>query len=49
MSNDDLESKFRDLSQDVLPKAKTDRLIELCWNVESLGNINELTRASVPG
>ncbi|MDA0206141.1 MAG: MmgE/PrpD family protein [Acidobacteria bacterium] len=46
LSNVDLETKFRDLAAGVLPEAKITRLIDLCWKVESLNDVTELTNAA---
>lgn len=49
MSDADLDAKFRGLANAVLSKAETDRLLDLCWKVESLPQAAELARAAVPG
>ena len=48
MSDADLEAKFRALAKGILSAAGTDRLVKLCWDVESLADAAELARASVP-
>ena len=48
MSDADLEAKFRGLASAILPAAQCDRLIQLCWKVESLKDAGEVARASVP-
>jgi len=40
-----LEAKFLDLADGVLPQAKTRRLIDLCWKVETLANAAEIAKA----
>ncbi len=45
MTNEDLEFKFRQLADGVLPKAQTDKLLKLAWGVESLPDVAELPRA----
>ena len=46
MSDLDLEAKFRGLTDGVLSKAATDRLLGLCWKIESLPDAAELARAA---
>src|SRR5262245_54807146 len=48
MSDADLESKFRGLSDGILSQAETDRLIALCWDIGKLKDAGEIARASVP-
>lgn len=48
MSDADLDAKFRGLANAVLSKTETDRLLDLCWKVESLPQAAELARAAVP-
>jgi 2-methylcitrate dehydratase PrpD len=48
MSDAALEAKFRGLSDGVLSNDETDRLIELCWKIETMGDIADLARAAVP-
>jgi 2-methylcitrate dehydratase PrpD len=45
MSDKDLEAKFRGLTRGVLPDAATDRLIDLCWAVETLGDAAVIAKA----
>jgi 2-methylcitrate dehydratase PrpD len=49
MSDADLEAKFRGLANGVLSKQETDRLLDLCWKVESLPEAAALAQAAVPG
>jgi 2-methylcitrate dehydratase PrpD len=49
MSDADLDAKFRGLANGVLSKAETDRLLDLCWKVESLPEAAALAQAAVPG
>jgi 2-methylcitrate dehydratase PrpD len=49
MSDADLEGKFRDLADGVLTRARSEKLLSLCWSVASLGDVSEIARASVPG
>jgi 2-methylcitrate dehydratase PrpD len=46
MSNTDLESKFRQLAEEVLPAAQAARVLELAWKVEGLSDTAELARAA---
>jgi 2-methylcitrate dehydratase PrpD len=48
MSVGDLERKFREFAESVLPAARTDALIEKCWRVAELADVAELARMSVP-
>jgi 2-methylcitrate dehydratase PrpD len=34
MSDADIERKFRDLAQDVLPQSQIDKAIDLCWKID---------------
>lgn len=48
MSDAELEAKFRDMAEDVIGQPRTDVLIGLCRNVDSLADAAELARAAVP-
>ena len=48
MSDQDLEAKFRSLAEDVLPAARLDELIRLCWQLETAGEVGAIARAAVP-
>jgi hypothetical protein len=48
MSDAALEAKFRGLTDGVLSNDETDRLIERCWNIETMGDVGDLARAAVP-
>lgn len=43
-----LEDKFRDQAVPTLPAAQVETLIELCWRIDDLRNIEELITASRP-
>jgi 2-methylcitrate dehydratase PrpD len=45
MTDAQLEAKFRDLAQGVLPDAQVKRLMDACWQVESLASAAEIVRA----
>ncbi len=49
MSDADLEAKFRGLTDPILSRSETDRLIGLCWEIGKLKDAGEVARASVPG
>jgi 2-methylcitrate dehydratase PrpD len=49
MSDGDLESKFRELTIGILTKQESARLLGLCWNMQSLKDMGELAKATVPG
>jgi len=48
MSDTALEAKFRGLAEDILSKPEIDRLVELCWAVQSVRDVADLARATVP-
>ena len=45
MSDQALEAKFLDLADGVLPPAKARRLLDLCWNIETLTGAAEIAKA----
>ena len=48
MSDRDLEEKFRGLTDGVLNEAQAAKVIDLCWRLESLEDVGDLVRATVP-
>jgi len=46
MSNESLEHKFIDQAQGVMPDKKLRNLIDLCWRIESMRDVKQLTRAA---
>ncbi len=48
MSDADLEDKFRALASGVLPAARIDELIALCWQLESLPDVGSIAQAAAP-
>jgi 2-methylcitrate dehydratase PrpD len=48
MSDGDLEAKFHELAEGVLPRLETENLIRLCWDIAKLKDAGEVARASVP-
>ncbi len=49
MSDQALEAKFTDLAEGILPDPTIRRAMDLCWNVEKLGNAAEIARMCTPG
>lgn len=48
MSNAALEQKFAGQAISALPAGQIDRIMALCWDFESLSDVSQLARASVP-
>ncbi len=48
MSDADLDIKFSGLAKAILPAEQIKRLLGLCWSVTALGDVTEISRASVP-
>jgi len=48
MSDHALEVKFADLTDDILAPEQTRKLMDLCWNVESLSSAADIARAGAP-
>jgi len=46
LSDRQLDAKFRDQGVLALPIAQVDRMIDLCWRIDTLGDVGELVRAS---
>ena len=47
MTDRQLEDKFRDQAEGVLPIAQVEALIGLCWKIDDLPDVNELIKAAV--
>ena len=47
MTDKQLELKFADLTDGVIPASSTKRVMDACWNVESLADAAEIARMSV--
>jgi len=47
MTTESLEKKFKDQALSPLPADQIDRVMAMCWDVESLDDITEIARASV--
>jgi 2-methylcitrate dehydratase PrpD len=48
LTDKQLEDKLRDQSSFVLPAAKIEKLIELCWKIDTLDDVGDLVQATVP-
>ena len=48
MSDGDLERKFADLADGILPPAQSRRVMDLCWRVADLADIAEISAATIP-
>jgi 2-methylcitrate dehydratase PrpD len=48
LSDRQLDAKFRDQAVESLPAADVERLIELCWKIEHLDDVNEVVQSAVP-
>lgn len=46
LNNEQLESKFRDLASDIMPRSQTEELIRLCWRLPGLKDVSEVARKS---
>ncbi|HVB98086.1 MAG TPA: MmgE/PrpD family protein [Candidatus Dormibacteraeota bacterium] len=49
MSDKDLDAKFRGLAAGILTQEESDRLLDQCWKIESLGDVSLLAKATTPG
>ena len=47
MTDRQLEAKFADLADGILPAAAIRRVMDACWNVENLPDAAEIARMSV--
>ncbi|WP_336489258.1 MmgE/PrpD family protein [Methylobacterium nigriterrae] len=45
MSDADLERKFRDLAEGVMPDAQARRVMEMCWRLPELPDVGDVARA----
>lgn len=48
MTDQQLTQKFRDQAFDVLPATQVDELIETCWRIDRLKDVNDLIQQAVP-
>jgi 2-methylcitrate dehydratase PrpD len=49
LTNKQLEEKFRNQALLVLPDDQVESLIELCWSIDDLSDVNTLVQAAIPG
>ena len=47
LSDKQLEEKLRDQCMLTLSSGQVDKLIELCWNIDELDDVNEVVKATV--
>jgi hypothetical protein len=47
MTDKQLEAKFADLAEGILPPTAIQRVIDACWSIESLPSAGEIARISV--
>lgn len=47
MSESEVEMKFRGLAERTLPRARTDRLLEVLWRLEQCGDAGEIVRLTI--
>jgi 2-methylcitrate dehydratase PrpD len=48
MTDRQLNAKFRDQAVLALPAAQVDALLDLCWRIDGLSDVNEIVTAAVP-
>ncbi len=48
MTKEALEKKFKDQAASVLPVDQIDRVMALCWEIESLDDVSDMASATVP-
>ncbi|HTR34705.1 MAG TPA: MmgE/PrpD family protein [Bryobacteraceae bacterium] len=48
MTDRQLEVKFRDQAEMAIPPSQVNRLIDLCWRIDELANVDELIQTAVP-
>ncbi len=47
MTDKQLENRFGDLADGIIPASSIERVMDACWNVESLTDAAEIARMSV--
>jgi 2-methylcitrate dehydratase PrpD len=47
MTDQQLETKFTDLADGIIPAAMIRRVMDACWNVENMPNAAEIAKMSV--
>ena len=48
MTDAQLNAKFRDQAVLALPAAQVDALIDLCWRIDGLSDVNDVVAAALP-
>jgi 2-methylcitrate dehydratase PrpD len=48
LTNQQLDDKFRDQAVLALPAPQVEHVIELCWRIDQLADVNELVQSAVP-
>jgi hypothetical protein len=48
MTDRQLDAKFRDQAVLALPSAQVDSLLDLCWRIDEVDDVNEVIGAAVP-
>jgi hypothetical protein len=48
LSDRQLDAKFRDQGALALPRAQVDRVLDLCWRIESLADAGDIVKHSAP-
>ncbi len=48
MTTEALEKKFSDQAASALPQEQIERIMAMCWEIESLDDVGDIARASVP-
>ena len=48
LTNKQLEEKLRNQAVLVLPAQQAERLIELCWSIDELADVNTLVQTAIP-
>jgi 2-methylcitrate dehydratase PrpD len=48
LSNHQLEEKLRNQAVTALTAQQVDRLIELCWSIDELADVNTLVKIAIP-
>ena len=48
LTNQQLDDKFRDQAVLALPAPQVEQVIQLCWRIDQLNDVNELIQSAVP-
>jgi 2-methylcitrate dehydratase PrpD len=46
LSNEQLDAKFLDLTEDILPRSKSKLLLETCWNMSSIASVGKFAKST---